>query len=79
MSHPPSPIVADPAPAGAAAAAAFPAVAWPADARRTAFEAWLAPLAAMHGLQPASLRPASADASFRRYLRIDAADGTPAS
>ncbi|WOI47832.1 phosphotransferase [Acidovorax sp. BLS4] len=77
MSHPPSPIVADPAPAGAAAAAsAFPAVAWPDAARRTAFEAWLAPLAATHGLHPASLRPASADASFRRYLRIDAADGT---
>lgn len=77
MSHPPSPIVADPAPAGAAAAApAFPAVAWPDAARRTAFEAWLAPLAATHGLRPASLRPASADASFRRYLRIDAADGT---
>ncbi|GKS76367.1 phosphotransferase [Acidovorax sp. SUPP950] len=78
MSHPPSPIVADPAPAGAAAAApAFPAVAWPDAARRTAFEAWLAPLAATHGLSPASVRPASADASFRRYLRIDAADGTP--
>lgn len=77
MSHPPSPIVADPAPAGAAAAApAFPAVAWPDPARRNAFEAWLAPLAATHGLRPASVRPASADASFRRYLRIDAADGT---
>ena len=51
-------------------------VAWPDAARRTAFEAWLAPLAQTHGLLPASLRPASADASFRRYLRIDGADGT---
>ena len=75
MSHPPSPIPGVPAPAGAAASA-FSAVAWPDASRRIAFEAWLAPLAATHGLVPASLRSASADASFRRYLRLDAADGT---
>ena len=39
------------------------------------FESWLATLQA-HRLDPASLRPASADASFRRYLRIAAADGS---
>ncbi|MFT4242122.1 MAG: phosphotransferase [Acidovorax sp.] len=50
-------------------------VAWPDAARQAAFEAWLAPLAQTHGLLHATLRPASADASFRRYLRIDAADG----
>ena len=50
-------------------------VAWADPARQAAFEAWLAPLAATHALQPASLRPASADASFRRYLRLDAQDG----
>ena len=50
-------------------------VAWPDAARHAAFEAWLAPLAQTHGLLPASLRPASADASFRRYLRIDGTDG----
>jgi hypothetical protein len=50
-----------------------PAVAWPDAARRAAFERWLAPLVAEHGLDPSSLRPASADASFRRYLRIDSA------
>ena len=46
-------------------------VAWPDAARHAAFDAWLAPLAAAQGLQPGTLRPASADASFRRYLRID--------
>ena len=50
-------------------------VAWPDAARHAAFDAWLAPLAAAQGLQPGTLRPASADASFRRYLRIDT--GTP--
>src|SRR5512134_2702754 len=53
-----------------------PAVSWSDAARRTAFEQWLAPLAAKHGLDTRTLRPASADASFRRYLRLDAADGT---
>ena len=48
---------------------------WPDDARRAAFERWLAPLAVAHHLMPQSLRPASADASFRRYLRIDNTDG----
>ncbi len=52
-----------------------PAVAWDDPARESAFRAWLAPLAQGQGLQPASLRAASSDASFRRYLRIDAADG----
>ncbi|HSV83410.1 MAG TPA: phosphotransferase, partial [Ramlibacter sp.] len=41
-----------------------------------AFDAWLAALAPRHGLQPASLRPASADASFRRYLRVDGQAGS---
>ncbi|WP_369643817.1 aminoglycoside phosphotransferase family protein [Acidovorax sp. A79] len=51
-------------------------VAWPDAARQTAFEAWLAPLVGPHQLLPATLRPASADASFRRYLRIDSATGS---
>ncbi|MBT9455707.1 MAG: phosphotransferase [Burkholderiaceae bacterium] len=50
-------------------------IAWPDDTRRQDFEAWLAPLVQAHGLLPQSLRPASADASFRRYLRVDADDG----
>jgi aminoglycoside/choline kinase family phosphotransferase len=50
-------------------------VAWPSAAREAAFAAWLAPLAAAHGLLAGTLRPASADASFRRYLRLDRAGG----
>ena len=37
--------------------------------------AWLEALAQTHGLVPASLRIASADASFRRYLRVDTLAG----
>jgi len=51
------------------------AVAWPDPARRAAFEAWLAPLIGPHGLDAATLRPASSDASFRRYLRVNARMG----
>lgn len=50
-------------------------VAWADPQREAAFHAWLAPLATQHGLLPATLRPASADASFRRYLRLDGAGG----
>jgi aminoglycoside/choline kinase family phosphotransferase len=49
-------------------------VAWSDPRREAAFHAWLARVAPAHGLQPGSLRPASADASFRRYLRIDGGD-----
>ncbi len=52
-----------------------PAVVWDDPARASAFQAWLAPLVQSQGLQPGSLRAASSDASFRRYLRVDAADG----
>jgi aminoglycoside/choline kinase family phosphotransferase len=45
-------------------------VTWPDAARRLAFERWLAGFAAQRGLDAASLEPASADASFRRYLRL---------
>lgn len=48
---------------------------WPDEARRAAFQQWLAPLARTHALQIDSLAPASADASFRRYLRIADARG----
>jgi aminoglycoside/choline kinase family phosphotransferase len=50
----------------------FPAIAWADPERHAAFERWLEPLVARHRLLPASLRPASADASFRRYFRINA-------
>ena len=75
MSHPPFP----PTPLAAAAPASTTSptspVVWPDAARQAAFEQWLAQLVPAHQLLPASLRPASADASFRRYLRIDSATG----
>ena len=58
-----------------AAAAGATAPNWADPARHAAFNAWLARVAAMHGLLPASLRVASADASFRRYFRLDTEDG----
>ncbi len=45
-------------------------VAWADPARRAAFERWFLPLAQAQQLDVASLAPASADASFRRYLRV---------
>ncbi|MBV8250632.1 MAG: phosphotransferase [Comamonas sp.] len=51
-------------------------VAWADPARHAAFDAWLATLADKHQLLPQTLRPASADASFRRYLRLDCSDGS---
>jgi aminoglycoside/choline kinase family phosphotransferase len=51
-------------PAGAPAAAAD-------DPRRVALVAWLGGLDDALGIDPASLRPASSDASFRRYFRVD--------
>ncbi|MCX7660196.1 MAG: phosphotransferase [Caldimonas manganoxidans] len=49
-------------------------VTWPDPAREAAFRAWLASLRGFE-LDPASLRAASADASFRRYLRLDGPNG----
>jgi N-acetylmuramate 1-kinase len=46
-------------------------VTWTDTARGTAFAEWLGGLQAQHRLLPATLRPASSDASFRRYLRVD--------
>jgi N-acetylmuramate 1-kinase len=48
---------------------------WPDPQRETAFNTWLQNLASGQGLIATSLRPASADASFRRYLRIDTTQG----
>ena len=54
------------------------AVAWADPDREAAFHHWLQGVGEAHGLVPASLRPASADASFRRYLRIDGATAAAA-
>jgi aminoglycoside/choline kinase family phosphotransferase len=48
------------------------------DLRQTQIVEWLTALSTVPTLpatRPATLRPASADASFRRYFRIDAVDG----
>ena len=46
-------------------------VTWAEPQRQLACISWLEALAQTHGLVPSSLRIASADASFRRYLRVD--------
>ncbi len=60
----PSPAAPPPAP-----------LAWADPARGQACAAWLQGLAAAHGLKLQTLRLASADASFRRYLRVDRGAG----
>jgi aminoglycoside/choline kinase family phosphotransferase len=58
-------------PAANLAATHVPIV-WAEPAREQAFRAWLEGVAPAHALNVSSLRLASADASFRRYFRIDA-------
>jgi aminoglycoside/choline kinase family phosphotransferase len=50
-------------------------VTWADPERQLACISWLEALAQTHGLVPSSLRIASADASFRRYLRVDTLAG----
>ena len=45
---------------------------WSDPQRAQGFQRWLDTVAAAHELRPATVRVASADASFRRYLRVDA-------
>jgi aminoglycoside/choline kinase family phosphotransferase len=47
----------------------------PSDSRLTLLKEWLTTVSAVPVL-PQTIRPASADASFRRYFRVDAPDGT---
>jgi N-acetylmuramate 1-kinase len=51
------------------------AVTWANPERQMACEAWLAEMATAHAVRPETLRVASADASFRRYLRVDTRAG----
>jgi hypothetical protein len=53
-----------------------PEIHWADQQRAGQFAGWLRRVTPAHSLAPASLRVASADASFRRYLRIDGAAGT---
>ncbi len=52
-----------------------PRIDWADPSRSLAFAAWFDAVAPRHGIEPASLRPASSDASFRRYFRADRAGG----
>jgi aminoglycoside/choline kinase family phosphotransferase len=45
---------------------------WTDSQRQALFETWLQSLQTSHRIDPDSVRLASADASFRRYLRVDA-------
>ncbi len=51
-------------------------VTWQDPAREAAFGRWLAPIAQARGLRVDTLQPASADASFRRYLRLQSAQAS---
>ncbi len=62
-------------PPSAAAGAAPAPLAWDDPARERAFGQWLAALAPTHGMLAHSVRAASSDASFRRYLRVDTQGG----
>ena len=53
------------------------AILWADSLRAQAFSSWLANTAKTHALDVGSLRLASADASFRRYFRVDAAGDQP--
>jgi len=53
-----------------------PSIAWAFPEREIAFHQWLDAQASAHGVLPATVRAASADASFRRYFRVDTASGS---
>ena len=52
------------------------AIAWPDAERGAAFERWIGGVASRHRLHLDTLEPASADASFRRYLRLRSGGGS---
>ena len=54
----------------------FAAPVWSDAQRAVDFDAWLNDLAPVHGLLVKSVRSASADASFRRYFRVDCTQGS---
>jgi aminoglycoside/choline kinase family phosphotransferase len=54
----------------------FVAPLWSEPQRGADFHTWLTQLARTHGLIVHSVRSASADASFRRYFRVDSAHGS---
>ena len=52
------------------------AIEWAQPERKAAFHQWLDAQASSHGVLPDTVRAASADASFRRYFRVDTAHGS---
>jgi aminoglycoside/choline kinase family phosphotransferase len=52
------------------------ALGWNDPLRAEHFHAWLTRVTSAHALQPETVRAASADASFRRYFRVDSALGS---
>jgi N-acetylmuramate 1-kinase len=63
--------VPDSRPTSMTTSSSLGSIVWTDPVRASAFDHWLADTARQHGLQVGSLRLASADASFRRYFRID--------
>jgi aminoglycoside/choline kinase family phosphotransferase len=64
-------------PSGVSVPQAHPApIAWAQPERQAAFHQWLVAQASAHGVRPDTVRAASADASFRRYFRVDTAQGS---
>src|SRR4051794_14696332 len=56
--------------------AAAPTIVWADVARHALFDAWVADITPRHALRAATLSPASSDASFRRYFRIEGGAGS---
>ena len=57
-------------------ASTYAPIEWAQSERQAAFHQWLNAQASAHGVLPATVRAASADASFRRYFRVDTASGS---
>jgi aminoglycoside/choline kinase family phosphotransferase len=55
---------------------AFAPIEWAQPERQAAFHQWLDAQASAHGVRPDTVRSASADASFRRYFRVDTDNGS---
>ncbi|WP_416547168.1 aminoglycoside phosphotransferase family protein [Limnohabitans sp. DCL3] len=75
MSHPSSSPILPSTAVSAPLSVLVEAVPWSDPERQSLFTAWMARVAQAHGLVPETLRIASADASFRRYLRVDTRQG----
>ena len=57
-------------------ASQYAPIEWAQPQRQVAFHQWLDAQASAHGVRPPTVRAASADASFRRYFRVDTANGS---